>query len=103
MLFYFRVRADTAPRGRPCPRGRECFIPGNFKKDATVRPSHGRSRGHRPTVGPFVRRFVGPLSSARQPFSQVVVSEKSGDSASPESYHEIVMNAHPASHSACLP
>jgi hypothetical protein len=27
-----------------------CFIPGNFKKDATVRPSHGRPRGHRLTV-----------------------------------------------------
>jgi hypothetical protein len=24
--------------------------PGNFKKDATVRPSHGRPRGHRPSV-----------------------------------------------------
>jgi hypothetical protein len=25
---------------------------GNFKKDATVRPSHGRPRGHRPSVRP---------------------------------------------------
>jgi hypothetical protein len=53
------------PRGRPCPHGRTpasarthgrvradapCFILGNFKKDATVRPSHGRPCGHRPTV-----------------------------------------------------
>jgi hypothetical protein len=36
------------------PRGRECFIPGNFKKDATVRPSHGRPHGHRPIVRPSV-------------------------------------------------
>jgi hypothetical protein len=36
------------------PRGRECFIPGNFKNDATVRPSHGRPRGHCPTVRPSV-------------------------------------------------
>jgi hypothetical protein len=43
-----------------------------------------------------------PLARSPQ-CSQVVVSEKSGDSASPESYHEIVMNAHSASHSACLP
>jgi hypothetical protein len=34
-----RVRAD-AP----------CFTPGNFKKDATVRPSLGRPRNHRPIV-----------------------------------------------------
>jgi hypothetical protein len=27
-----------------------CFTPGNFKKDATVRPSHRRPRGHRPSV-----------------------------------------------------
>jgi hypothetical protein len=32
-----------------------CFIPGNFKKDATVRPSHGRLHGHRPIVRPSVR------------------------------------------------
>jgi hypothetical protein len=42
------VRADASAR----PHGRECFIPGNFKKDAIVRPSHGRPRGHRPTVRP---------------------------------------------------
>jgi hypothetical protein len=28
--------------------------PGNFITDATVRPSHGRLSGHRPTVRPFV-------------------------------------------------
>jgi hypothetical protein len=43
-----------------------------------------------------------PLARSQQ-CSLVVVSKKSGDSASPESYHEIVMNAHPASHSAYLP
>jgi hypothetical protein len=32
--------------------------PGNFKKDATVRPSHGRPRGHRPIVHPSVRPSV---------------------------------------------
>jgi hypothetical protein len=32
-----------------------CFILGNFKKDATVRLSHGRPRGHRPSVRPSVR------------------------------------------------
>jgi hypothetical protein len=42
------------------PRGRECFTPGNFKKDATVRPSHGRFRGHRPTIHPTVRLSVRP-------------------------------------------
>jgi hypothetical protein len=31
---------------------------GNFKKDATVRPSHGRPRGHRPIVRPSVRPSV---------------------------------------------
>jgi hypothetical protein len=40
------VRADA----RVCPHGRECFTLGNFKKDAIVRPSHGRPRGHRPSV-----------------------------------------------------
>jgi hypothetical protein len=34
--------------------------PGNFITDATVRPSHGLSYGHRPIVHPSVR----PLSSA---------------------------------------
>jgi hypothetical protein len=40
---YGRVRADAS-----------CFTPGNFKKDATVRLSHGRPRGHRPIVLPSV-------------------------------------------------
>jgi hypothetical protein len=39
-------------RTRSRPRERECFIPSNFKKDATVRPSHERPRGHHPTVRP---------------------------------------------------
>jgi hypothetical protein len=38
--------------GAPCLRGRACFTAGNFKKDATVRPSHRCPRGHRPTVRP---------------------------------------------------
>jgi hypothetical protein len=50
-------------RGRQCvragacarPHGRQCFIPGNFITDTTVRPSHGRPCGHRSTVHPFVR------------------------------------------------
>jgi hypothetical protein len=54
------VRVDApCPRGRTMsartclrPRGRECFIPGNFKKDATVHLSHGRPRSLRPTVRP---------------------------------------------------
>jgi hypothetical protein len=33
-----------------------CFVPGNFKKDATVRPSHIRLRGHRPIICPSVRK-----------------------------------------------
>jgi hypothetical protein len=44
MRPHGRVRAD-AP----------CFTLGNFKKDATVRPSHGRPRSHRPIVHPSVR------------------------------------------------
>jgi hypothetical protein len=36
------------------------FIPGNFKKDATVRLSHGCPRGHHPIFRPSVR----PKSSA---------------------------------------
>jgi hypothetical protein len=38
---HARIRTDA-----------HCFTPGNFKKNATVRPSHGRPRGHRPTVRP---------------------------------------------------
>jgi hypothetical protein len=33
-----------------------CFTPGNLKKDGTVRPSHGRPRGHRLIVRPSVGR-----------------------------------------------
>jgi hypothetical protein len=40
------------------PRGRGSFTPGNFKKDATVRPSHGRHGGHRPIVRLSVRPSV---------------------------------------------
>jgi hypothetical protein len=40
------------------PRGRECFIPSNFKKDSTVHPSHGRPCGHRLTVRLTVRPSV---------------------------------------------
>jgi hypothetical protein len=43
-------------------RGRECFTLGNFKKDATVRPSHGRPRGHCPTVRSSVIVHVTTLS-----------------------------------------
>jgi hypothetical protein len=42
--MHARVRADAA-----------VLPPGNFKKDATVRPSHGRPHGHRPIVRPSVR------------------------------------------------
>jgi hypothetical protein len=60
-----REGREMRPRGRPCPRGcwaasarthgrvhadAPCFTPGNFKKDAIVRPSHGRPHGHRPIV-----------------------------------------------------
>jgi hypothetical protein len=38
-----RVRADGS-----------VLPPGNFKTDATVRPSHGSPCGHRPTVRPSV-------------------------------------------------
>jgi hypothetical protein len=33
-----------------------CFTLGNFKKDAIVRPSHGRPRGHRLSVCPSFRK-----------------------------------------------
>jgi hypothetical protein len=60
------ARACSRLRGRECvradacqhPRGRGSFTPGNFKKDATVRPSHGRPRGHRPIVRPSIRPSV---------------------------------------------
>jgi hypothetical protein len=69
LLFYFifRVRANGYASARTHCRIRAdasaCartplvffFTPGNFKKDATVRLSHGRPRGHRPIVRPSVR------------------------------------------------
>jgi hypothetical protein len=42
---HVRVRADAY-----------FFTPSNFKKDATVHPSHGRLGGHRPTLRPSVRK-----------------------------------------------
>jgi hypothetical protein len=44
MAWTLPVRADAA-----------VLPPGNFKKDAIVRPSHGRPRGHRPILRPSVR------------------------------------------------
>jgi hypothetical protein len=44
------IRADACAR----PRGWQCFTLGNFKTDATVRPSHERPYGHCPTVRPSV-------------------------------------------------
>jgi hypothetical protein len=45
------ARTPAHPRGRTRVRmDAHCFTPGNFKTDATVRPSHGRPHGHRPTV-----------------------------------------------------
>jgi hypothetical protein len=61
------VRADAPPsararvrlRGRTTVRADAAVLPpGNFKKDATVRPSHGRPHGHRPIVRPSVRPSV---------------------------------------------
>jgi hypothetical protein len=51
------IRAD----GPMSARMQICFSPGNFKKDATVRPSHGRPRGHRLTVRPFEKFRVTTL------------------------------------------
>jgi hypothetical protein len=50
-----RGRTERGGEGDASARTRLVFTPGNFKKDATVRPSHGRPRGHRPIVRPFVR------------------------------------------------
>jgi hypothetical protein len=64
VFLFFRVRADTAlhPHGQQTASAGEgageggvcadahCFIPGNFKKDATVCPSTGCPRSHRPSV-----------------------------------------------------
>jgi hypothetical protein len=46
-------RSPASARTLGCVRAdASCFTPGNFKKDATVRLSHGRPRGHRPIVRP---------------------------------------------------
>jgi hypothetical protein len=64
------ARTRVRPRGRECRRTMSArtltcvradagiLPPGNFKKDATVRLSHGRPRGHRPIVRPSVRPSV---------------------------------------------
>jgi hypothetical protein len=53
-IFFASVRTQVCPRGHDRVRAdAPCFTPGNFKKDATVRLSHGRPRGHRPIVRPF--------------------------------------------------
>jgi hypothetical protein len=47
------------PRGRARVRAdAPCFTPRNFKKEATVRLSHGRPRGHCPIVHPSVHPSV---------------------------------------------
>jgi hypothetical protein len=59
--MHCRVRADALMSARTHGRVRvdaSCFTPGNFKKDATVRLSHGRPRGHRPIVRPSVRPSI---------------------------------------------
>jgi hypothetical protein len=48
------VRADAGRLGCVC-ADLPCFTSDNFKKDATVRPSHGRPRVHRLIVRPSVR------------------------------------------------
>jgi hypothetical protein len=57
-IYFFCIRADASASARTHGRVRAdapCFIRGNFKKDATVRPSHGHPRRHRPIVRPSVR------------------------------------------------
>jgi hypothetical protein len=57
LFIYFRVRTNawSRPRGHAHVRtNAPCITPGNFKKDALVRLSHGRPRGHRPIVRPSV-------------------------------------------------
>jgi hypothetical protein len=52
-IYLFIFKFFSRPRGRARVRAdASCFIPGNFKKDAIVRRSHGRPRGHRPIVRP---------------------------------------------------
>jgi hypothetical protein len=41
------------------------LLQGNFIMDATVRPSHGRLSGHRPTVRPSVIVRVATLISSQ--------------------------------------
>jgi hypothetical protein len=67
MAWTLPVRADASASVRTHVRVRadaSVLPPGNFKKDTTVRPSHGRPRGHRLTVRPSVRPSVRPLLSA---------------------------------------
>jgi hypothetical protein len=62
------VRADASASARTHGRVRAdapCFTPCNFKKDATVRPSHERPRGHCPIVRPSVRPSVPPSENVR--------------------------------------
>jgi hypothetical protein len=57
-IYFFCIRADASASARTHGRVRAdspCFFRGNFKKDATVRPSHGHPRRHRPIVRPSVR------------------------------------------------
>jgi hypothetical protein len=44
-----------------------CFTSGNFKKDATVRPSHRCPRGHRPIVRPSENVRVTTMVGTGQP------------------------------------
>jgi hypothetical protein len=63
-----RVRADASASARAHCRVRadaSVLPPGNFKMDATVRPSHGRPHGHRPTVRPSVIIRVTTLAPTR--------------------------------------
>jgi hypothetical protein len=53
---HVRVHADA-----------HCFTLGNFKKDATVRPSHGSPRGHHPPVRPSENVCVTTLDLTTPP------------------------------------
>jgi hypothetical protein len=59
--FEGRREVSSSTRTGLCPRGRarvhadtSVLSPGNFITDATVRLSHGRPNGHRPTVHPSI-------------------------------------------------
>jgi hypothetical protein len=53
------------PRGHARDRADASVLPpGNFITDATVRPSHGRPSGHRPTVCPSAIARVTTLAAA---------------------------------------